>query len=68
MKHVVYCRNRIWHKVHQVAGAGASAYQVLFGKPPNVDHLRVLGSDAFKLDTRGNDLQMKALSSARPKK
>ena len=53
VKHVVYCRNRIWHKVHQVsANVGASAFQVLYGKPPNIEHLRVWGCDAYKLDTR----------------
>ena len=53
VKHVVYCRNRIWHKVHQTsANVGASAYQVLYGKPPNIDHLRVWGCDAYKLDMR----------------
>ena len=51
VKHVAYCRNRLWHQKHQVsANVGSSAYQHLHGKAPKLGNLRVFGSDAWKLD------------------
>jgi hypothetical protein len=51
VKHVAYCRNRLWHHKHQVSSnVGSSAYQHLHGKPPRLGNLRVFGSDAWKLD------------------
>ena len=51
VKHVAYCRNRLWHQKHQVSAyVGSSAYQHLHGKAPKLGNLRVFGSDAWKLD------------------
>ena len=51
VKHVVYLRNRLWHKHHQQGpNIGASPYQALYGTVPHMNMLRVWGCDAFKLD------------------
>ena len=50
-KHVVYLRNRLWHRALQTSlNVGASPYQMVFGKAPKLINARVWGCDAWKLD------------------
>ena len=50
-KHVVYVRNRLWHRHHQSSvHMGASPFQLVYGKAPSLGMLRVWGCDAWKLD------------------
>ena len=51
LKHLVWWRNRIWHRALSSAdGAGCSPFQMLFGRPPRVSMARVWGCDAWVLD------------------
>ena len=62
-KHVVYVRNRLWHRALKTAvDVGASPYQSVYGKAPKLGNLRVWGCDAWKLDHlhRSSSFQRKA--------
>ena len=50
VKHVLFVKNRVWHRKHQSGSTGASPFEVLEGKPARLDQLRVWGCDAWKLD------------------
>jgi hypothetical protein len=51
VKHIVWCRNRLWHRsLSGPNGSGLSPFQALFNRPPVVSNARVWGCDAYRLD------------------
>jgi hypothetical protein len=52
VKHVVWVRNRVWHRKLQVVPGGPSfsPFHVLYGRPPKIAMARVFGCNAWRLD------------------